>query len=93
MSVFPKIISIPCPVTADQAATGRSKRISSSLAKLAALEFGYDEEWILSGDDSGRQNRNAVRKEIQVSGNANRLGCGTLLKKCRVTSRKSKDNL
>ena len=47
MSVFPKTISILCPVTADQAATGRSKRISSSLAKLAALEFGYDEEYLI----------------------------------------------
>lgn len=30
--------------------TRQNKNISPSLAKLIALEFGYDAEWILNGD-------------------------------------------
>ena len=29
--------------------TNKSKTISRALAKLIAVEFGYDEEWILNG--------------------------------------------
>lgn len=36
--------------------TGNSKKrpdiIAPSLAKLIALEFGYDEKWILNGDET-----------------------------------------
>lgn len=31
--------------------SNRNKTISPSLAKLIALEFGYDENWILHGDE------------------------------------------
>lgn len=31
-----------------------TRTLSRMLAKLIALEFGYDEQWILSGDNSGR---------------------------------------
>ena len=30
----------------------KNKKISPALAKLIALEFGYDEKWILNGDKS-----------------------------------------
>lgn len=30
--------------------TPQNKKISPSLAKLIALEFGYDAEWILNGE-------------------------------------------
>ena len=30
----------------------RNKTISPSLAKLIALEFGYDADWILHGDST-----------------------------------------
>lgn len=30
---------------------GVNKTISSALVKLIALEFGYDEDWILNGDE------------------------------------------
>ena len=33
-----------------RAATDKNKHISPSLAKLIALEFGYDEQWILTGE-------------------------------------------
>lgn len=32
----------------------RKTRISPSLAKLIAAEFGYNEEWILSGEGDAR---------------------------------------
>ena len=32
-----------------RASTDKNKHISPSLAKLIALEFGYDEHWILHG--------------------------------------------
>ena len=31
--------------------SNKNKTISPSLAKLIALEFGYDENWILHGDE------------------------------------------
>lgn len=31
--------------------SNRNKTISPSLAKLIALEFGYDENWILQGNE------------------------------------------
>jgi len=31
--------------------TNRNKRISRSLAKLIAMEFGYDAEWVLRGEE------------------------------------------
>ena len=33
-----------------RADTEKNKHISPSLAKLIALEFGYDEQWVLHGD-------------------------------------------
>ena len=33
-----------------RADTDKNKHISPSLAKLIALEFGYDEQWILTGE-------------------------------------------
>ncbi|MBQ8508416.1 MAG: helix-turn-helix transcriptional regulator [Clostridia bacterium] len=30
--------------------TNRNKTISATLAKLIAVEFGYDADWILNGD-------------------------------------------
>ncbi len=30
---------------------GKPETISPSLAKLIALEFGYDEDWIINGDE------------------------------------------
>ena len=35
-----------------RAATDKNKHISPSLAKLIALEFGYDEQWILTGENA-----------------------------------------
>lgn len=35
-----------------RAATDKNKHISSSLAKLIALEFGYDEQWILTEENA-----------------------------------------
>ena len=35
-----------------RADTDKNKHISPSLAKLIALEFGYDEHWILYGESS-----------------------------------------
>lgn len=32
-------------------AKNRPERISPALAKLIALEFGYDTEWIINGDN------------------------------------------
>ena len=29
--------------------SGKNKKISRALAKLIAIEFGYDEEWIIKG--------------------------------------------
>ena len=29
--------------------SGKNKKISLALAKLIAIEFGYDEEWIMKG--------------------------------------------
>ena len=29
--------------------SGKNKKISRALAKLIAIEFGYDEEWIMNG--------------------------------------------
>lgn len=29
--------------------SGKNKKISRALAKLIAIEFGYDEEWIMKG--------------------------------------------
>ena len=29
--------------------SGKNKKISRALAKLIAVEFGYDEEWIMNG--------------------------------------------
>ena len=29
--------------------SGKNKKISRALAKLIAIEFGYDEEWIVKG--------------------------------------------
>ena len=31
--------------------TDKNKTISPMLAKIISLEFGYDEEWILNGDE------------------------------------------
>ena len=31
--------------------TNQNKVISPTLAKVSALEFGYDENWILNGDE------------------------------------------
>lgn len=33
-----------------RADTDKNKHISPSLAKLIALEFGYDEQWVLTGE-------------------------------------------
>ena len=33
-----------------RADTDNNKHISPSLAKLIALEFGYDEQWVLTGE-------------------------------------------
>ena len=35
-----------------RADTNKNKHISPSLAKLIALEFGYDEHWILTGENA-----------------------------------------
>ena len=35
-----------------RADTNKNKHISPSLAKLIALEFGYDEQWILTGENA-----------------------------------------
>lgn len=29
--------------------SGKNKKISRALAKLIAIEFGYDEEWLMNG--------------------------------------------
>ena len=35
-----------------RADTNKNKHISPSLAKLISLEFGYDEQWILTGENA-----------------------------------------